>query len=162
MSQYGYIPINQIGNSTIHYSIVGPNDGWQFEKQGQVYAGLEEIIFTQAQKEEIENLGGEWFENSSSFVAWMNGSDAVALKRQDIAFGNGLLLEFLTGQKDIALDNMTYRAVSETFKYAESALRRGDIPQAKTELTNIALSPPVWTQDAKDYFIYKINNYLGI
>ena len=88
--------------------------------------------------------------------------DPVTVKTRDIEFGNSLLLEFLTGQKDIALDNATYRAVSETFKYAEAALRRGDIPQAKTELTNIALSPPVWTQEAKDYFIAKINTYLGI
>lgn len=86
--------------------------------------------------------------------------DPVILKTQDIEFGNQLLLEFLTGQRDIALDNATYRAVSETFKYAEAALRRGDIPQAKTELTAIALSDPVWTQEAKDYFIGKINMYL--
>lgn len=89
-------------------------------------------------------------------------ADPEVLKIRDIEFGQSLLLEFLTGQKDIALDNATYRAVSDTFKYAEAALRRGDIPQAKTELTNISLSPPVWTQEAKDYFISRINSYLGI
>lgn len=88
--------------------------------------------------------------------------DPVVLKTRDIEFGNSLLLEFLTGQKDIALDNATYRAMSETFKYAEAALRRGDIPQSKTELENIPLAPPVWTQEAKDYFIAKIDTYIGI
>lgn len=88
--------------------------------------------------------------------------DPTELKKNDIAFGNELLLEFLTGQKDVALDNATYRAMSETFKFAESALRRGDIPQAKTELNGIAPAPPVWTLEAKDYFIKKINTYLGI
>lgn len=95
------------------------------------------------------------------FDTWM-ATDPVVLKTRDIEFGNSLLFEFLTGQKDITLDNTTYRAVSETFKFAEAALRRGDIPQAKTELTAIAPSPPVWTQEAKDYFIAKINTYLGI
>lgn len=95
------------------------------------------------------------------FDAWI-AADPVKVKTRDITFGNELLLEFLTGQKDITLDNATYRAVSETFKFAEAALRRGDIPQAKTELTAIAPSPPVWTQEAKDYFIAKINTYLGL
>lgn len=103
----------------------------------------------------------EFVGTPDEFQSWMN-SDPVKMKKEDIEFGNSLLLDFLTGQKDIALDNPTYRAVSEIFKYAESALRRGDIPQAKTELTNIAISPPVWTQGAKDYFISKINTYLGL
>lgn len=81
-------------------------------------------------------------------------------KMNDITFGNSLLLEFLTGQKDIALDNATYRAMSDVFKYAESALRRGDIPQAKIELTAIDPAPPVWTAEAKAYFISKIDQYL--
>lgn len=100
----------------------------------------------------------EWVLNNSNIA----NQTAADLKKADIRFGEGLLLEFLTGQKDIALDNTTYRAVSEIFKYAESALRRGDIPQAKTELTAIAPSDPVWTQETKDYFIGKINIYLGI
>lgn len=88
--------------------------------------------------------------------------NAQEQKARDIQFGNDLLFEFLTGQRDISLDNATYRAVSETFKFAEAALRRGDIPQAKTELSNIAPSPPVWTEEAQVYFINKINQYLGI
>lgn len=87
--------------------------------------------------------------------------DPLILKGQDIEFGNSLLLEFLAGQKDLSLDNTTYRAVSELFHFAEVALRRGDIAQAKTELSNITLYPPVWTQEAKDYFISRIDNYLG-
>lgn len=98
---------------------------------------------------------------AEEFQTWI-AADPLALKINDIEFGNGLLLEFLTGQKDIALDNATYRQVSEIFKFAESALRRGDIPQAKTELNAIALMPPVWNLDAKNYFINKINQYLGI
>ena len=87
--------------------------------------------------------------------------DPIVLKTQDIEFGNSLLLEFLAGQKDLSLDNTTYRAVSDMFHFAEVALRRGDIVQAKTELTNIDLYPPVWTQDAKDYFISRIDDYIG-
>lgn len=85
-----------------------------------------------------------------------------AQKKADIRFGENLLLEFLAGQKNVSLDNATYRAVSETFKYAEAALRRGDITQARTELLNIELMPPVWTEDIKNYFIQKIDNYVGI
>lgn len=88
--------------------------------------------------------------------------DATDLKKRDIDFGNSLLLEFLTGQKDLSLDNATYRAVSDSFHFAELALRRGDITQAKTELTAIEPSAPVWTQETKDYFIAKINTYLGL
>lgn len=103
----------------------------------------------------------EFVGTPEAFQLWI-ASDPVKIKSRDIEFGNSLLMEFLTGQKDITLDNATYRAMSETFKYAESALRRGDIPQAKTELNGIALAPPVWTLDAKNYFINKINQYLGI
>ena len=86
----------------------------------------------------------------------------TVLKQRDIDYGNSLLLEFLTGQKDLSLDNPTYRAISNTFQYAELALRRGDLVQAKTELSNIPPTPPVFTQATKDYFINKINQYLGI
>ena len=83
-------------------------------------------------------------------------------KLKDVAFGERLLLEFLTGQAQVSLDNATYRLVSDLFKYAEAALKRGDLPQAKTELQAIAVMEPVWSQEAKDYFINKINQYLGV
>lgn len=160
MSQYAYIPASNIGQVSLNY-MIGPST-WTFQKDGIEYGGFEEIIFSSAQKNEIISLGGAWFENAQAIQTWMIGTNPAELKRKDINFGNSLLLEFLTGQKDITLDNATYRAMSETFKYAEAALRRGDIPQAKTELTNIAPSDPVWTQSAKDYFLNKINTYLGI
>lgn len=162
MSQYAYIPASHIDQVTQNYSVIGPRD-WQFEKDGQQYGGMEDIIFTPAQVSEIESLGGEWFENASAFQNWLiDSEDPMQQKRNDINFGNSLLLEFLAGQKDLSLDNSTYRAVSEMFHFAEIALRRGDIVQAKTELLNIELYPPVWTQDAKDYFIGKIDNYIGV
>lgn len=161
MSQYAYIPVSNLGQVQLSY-MIGPNT-WTFEKDGIHYGGFEEIIFTPNQRDEIIALNGELFDSAESFINWMhNSSDPLRLKKNDINFGNYLLLEFLTGQRDITLDNATYRAVSETFKFAEAALRRGDIPQAKTELTNIAISPPVWTQEAKNYFISKINTYLGL
>lgn len=143
----------------------------EINKEGRCIALGVQANYSYA-KPEIVNIN---FDNFNRWVCndindinnpevWMLGDppvpDAFQLKKNDIEFGNSLLLEFLTGQKDIQLDSVTYRAVSEVFKYAEAALRRGDIPQAKTELTNIAPTPPVWTQDTKDYFINKINQYL--
>lgn len=161
MSQYAYIPASNIAQVKLQYSICSPST-WTFQKGGQQYGGFEEVIFSTSQKDEIVALGGEWFTSAEFFQAWMIGTTPAELKKKDISFGTALLLEFLTGQKDITLDNATYRSTSETFKFAEAALRRGDIPQAKTELTAIAPSPPVWTQEAKDYFIAKINTYLGL
>lgn len=104
--------------------------------------------------------------NIASETAWVkrppSPTSLMEIKENNMRFGAALLLEFLTGQIDIALDNATYRAVSETFKYAEAALRRGDIPQAKTELANIAEVPPIWTAEIKTYFVNKINTYLNV
>jgi hypothetical protein len=76
-------------------------------------------------------------------------------------FGMELLLEFFTGTTNTTLPNEIYRTITDVFYYAETALRRGDIPQAKIELQNIPNMEPIWTSAVQEYFINKIDNYLA-
>ena len=71
MSQYGYIPQEKAHLLQEIYSIATP-DTWTFEKNGIQYGGVEENVFSYGQKQELESLGGQWFESASSFSGWLN------------------------------------------------------------------------------------------
>jgi hypothetical protein len=71
MSQYGYVPIENVSLLQEQYSVANPST-WQFEKNGQQYGGVEEYPqFSQAQKDELIALDGAWFESAEDFQAWL-------------------------------------------------------------------------------------------
>lgn len=55
-----------------NYSIANP-ETWQFEKNSEQYGGLEDSAFNSVQQNEIESLGGVWFQSASLFLDWLNG-----------------------------------------------------------------------------------------
>lgn len=71
MSQYGYIPKQNISSLQQEYNIANPST-WRFVKDTVEYGGVEDNEFTEAQKEEITSLGGGWFESAYDFNQWLN------------------------------------------------------------------------------------------
>lgn len=67
---YGYIPIANANKLKESYTIATPAT-WQFTKGEELYGGVEEIVFTEAQKNELEELGGGWFEGKEGFLEWV-------------------------------------------------------------------------------------------
>lgn len=70
-NQYGYVPIDKVSELKQTYSIADPTT-WTFEKNGQMFGGVEEVVFTDAQKTELIAYGGSWFSNSAEFLNWLN------------------------------------------------------------------------------------------
>lgn len=77
MNQYAFIPIENKDKIKLPYAIAMPKT-WTFlrkesenDETGKEYAGLEDFEFTEAQKEEILSLGGQWFLNGLSFNEWL-------------------------------------------------------------------------------------------
>jgi hypothetical protein len=71
MSYYGAIPIEKTYLLVQNYSIANPLT-WQFEKANKLYGGVEDNIFSEAQKQEIQNLDGVWFASAAEFLEWLN------------------------------------------------------------------------------------------
>lgn len=72
-NQYGYIPIENAHMLTEVYSIASPAT-WRFTKEDKEFGGVEENEFTETQKTEIIDLGGECFSSSSEFMNWLNNT----------------------------------------------------------------------------------------
>lgn len=70
-NQYGYVPNTKIGQLKQVYSIADPTT-WTFEKNGQMFGGVEDILFSDEQKTELIACGGGWFSNSAEFLNWLN------------------------------------------------------------------------------------------
>ncbi|NJO64375.1 MAG: hypothetical protein HC836_41265 [Richelia sp. RM2_1_2] len=68
-NQYGYVPTNKTGNLKEVYSIANPST-WTFERNGQLFGGVEEVVFSDNQKLELIACGGSWFSNSAEFLNW--------------------------------------------------------------------------------------------
>lgn len=83
---------------------------------------------------------------------------------KDRAFCTGLLNEFTAQQQQTSVDAATYKVMIGVFQYVLFALQMGNVLQAKMQLLEI--SPidyqPVWTQADQDYYVGKINTYLGL
>lgn len=71
MSQYGCVPIANVDLLKEVYNIATPAT-WQFEKNSVTYGGVEDWTFSQAQKDEITTLGGQWFADADAFLDWFN------------------------------------------------------------------------------------------
>lgn len=71
MNQYGYIPLENASLLKEAYTVANPST-WQFQKNEVYYGGVEENEFTEAQKNEIIALGGQWFETAQDFLNWLN------------------------------------------------------------------------------------------
>lgn len=69
MSNYGAIPLEKCSQIEQVYTKARPST-WQFERNGVQYGGVEDFEFSQAQKDEITNLGGVWFSSAQEFLAW--------------------------------------------------------------------------------------------
>lgn len=96
MSQYGYIPIERVSDLKLTYSIANPKT-WTFQIANQVYAGLEELAFSDAQKAEITSLGGQWFDGAG-FRAFLAGPAKSVLKLTSAQIT--MLINFLTNAPD--------------------------------------------------------------
>lgn len=71
MSQYAFIPILKSNELQETYSIATPKT-WVIKKGVETFGGLEDYEFTDAQKMEIEALGGQWFEDGEGYINWLN------------------------------------------------------------------------------------------
>lgn len=71
MSQYALIPILKANELQETYSIATP-ETWKITKGTTEYGGLEENVFNDIQKAEIEALGGQWFNDATEFKNWLN------------------------------------------------------------------------------------------
>lgn len=72
MSQYAILPILRANELHETYSIATPQT-WQITKGENLFGGVEENVFNDAQKSEIEALGGQWFNDAIEFNNWLNG-----------------------------------------------------------------------------------------
>jgi hypothetical protein len=80
MNQYAYIPLSEAGNLPFPegYPVrlavyVAGFDPDMLDSDGKGIPNileLEGVPFTEAQQDDIWNLGGEWFENAESYLAW--------------------------------------------------------------------------------------------
>ena len=69
MSKYAIVPIENVCKIKQTYLIANPST-WQLEKGDTIYGGLEDQNFTNDQIVEIQNLGGQIFENAYDFLDW--------------------------------------------------------------------------------------------
>jgi hypothetical protein len=67
---YGYIPLEKASRLKEAYTIATPQT-WTFERNGQMFGGVEESEFSEVQKAELEALGGGWFEYADDFSDWL-------------------------------------------------------------------------------------------
>jgi hypothetical protein len=68
---YGYIPIENANRLKESYTIATPAT-WRFERGEELFGGVEESVFSDAQKAELEALGGGWFEYACDFIDWLS------------------------------------------------------------------------------------------
>ena len=71
MSQYAVIPIGRVSELQETYDLANP-ETWKVTKGTTEYGGLEDNIFTNAQKTEITALGGQWFADAEAVSKWIN------------------------------------------------------------------------------------------
>lgn len=71
MSQYAIIPIGRVSEIQETYALATP-ETWKVTKGTTEWGGLEDNIFTDAQKAEIIALGGQWFEDAQAVSKWIN------------------------------------------------------------------------------------------
>jgi len=160
MSQYAYIPSNRIPEVTLQYGIATPTS-WQFEKDSQQYGGMEEVLFSTQQKAEIESLGGQWFESAEAFQKWLNDSnDSAFTVMRDRQFGQLILNEYLAQNRALALSLSDNIAQLTKFGSAKQLLETGAITSVLAIVQGIA-TDAIFTQERKNYFINKINDYLA-
>lgn len=73
---YGYVPYGAAALLAETYSVASPAT-WEFERveangETHVYGGVEDTVFSEAQKAELIVLGGAWFPSEAAFTAWLN------------------------------------------------------------------------------------------
>jgi hypothetical protein len=129
MSQYAYIPANRIAELQQSYSIASPAS-WQFVRDGITYGGFEEVIFSQAQKDEIIYLNGQWFATSQEFQNWMDGTGLLNLVKKRIAVGQKLKLRYLAENAGVTISQEDNIAQLTAFQSVIALLDVGDLKNA--------------------------------
>lgn len=83
---------------------------------------------------------------------------------KDKAFCHELLDEFNAQEQETSVPAETYKAMIDAFRYVLFALQMGNVVQAKSQILLISTTDfgTFWTQAHQDYFVGKINTYLGI
>ena len=160
MSQYAFIPLNRVSEITETFGIADPST-WKFEKDGVQYGGVEEVIFTTQQKAQIENLGGQWFEDKTSFCAWLEShSDPLLEVIADRQFGQQLLNEFLAENKTMNLTTNQSLGLLAKLGTVKALLEAGALTAAK-EVLNSVETDAIFTAERKANFLAKLTDYLA-
>jgi len=83
---------------------------------------------------------------------------------KDKAFCQGLLDEFNAQEQETSVPAEIYKQMIDAFQYVLFALQMGNVIQAKNQILLISTTDfgSFWTQGHQDYFVGKINTYLGI
>lgn len=75
-NHYGYVPLAHAAELKEAYAVADPHT-WQFMRKAgpaqtdvEAYGGVEDTLFSPAQKAELVALGGGWFANAAAFLAW--------------------------------------------------------------------------------------------
>jgi hypothetical protein len=92
MNQYAYIPLSEAGNLPepeaypvrLAVHVCGFDPCMQDTNGNGIpnILELEGVPFTEAQQEDIEDLGGEWFENAEAYLAWKASLPELAEQRE--------------------------------------------------------------------------------
>lgn len=83
---------------------------------------------------------------------------------KDKAFCHELLDEFNAQEQETSVPAEVYKQMIDAFTYILFALQMGNIIQAKNQILLISTTDfdPFWTQTHQDYFVNKIDTYLGL
>ena len=160
MSQYGCIPQSRVVELTINFSIANPSS-WQFEKDGVMYGGIEEVVLTTEQRAEIERLDGLWFSDRNEFTSWLDShADPLLEVIADRQFGQQLLNQFLAENKTMNLTTNQSLGLLAKLGTVKALLEAGALTAAK-EVLNSVETDAIFTAERKANFLAKLTDYLA-